>query len=455
MNAMDQYNAKKRTAEKAVQVVRSGDWVEYTFGHGIPQALDRALAARQSELRDVKIRWMLALRPLAVVTADPGNEAFTFMCWHFSGLDRRLCDQGLVHYIPLLYRNKPRHYRQSLEVDVCMLATPPMDKHGYFNFSLFNSSTRAMVEKARTVIVEVNEKLPVCLGGREENVHISEVDFVVEGESPDLVELPRLAPTEVDKTIARLIVEQMSDGSTIQFGIGGMPDTIGRMLCDSDLKDLGMHTEMLVDAFLDLFEAGKLTNRCKSIDRGKGAFSFAVGGKGSVRVGRPQPRPGLLPGRLHQRPGRDRRQRQRGGHQQLRRGGPVRPDQLGVVGPAPDQRYGGQLDFTTGAYMSRGGKAFVCMSSTYTDKKTGEMRSRVVPTLEVGSIVTGPRSQSPYIVTEYGIANLHGRSTWERAERVIEIAHPQFREELIREAQRMGVWRRSNKAEPATTSGIE
>ena len=252
VNAMDQYNAKKRTAEEAVQVVRSGDWVEYTFGHGIPQALDRALAARKGELRDVKIRWMLALRPLAVVTADPENEAFTFMCWHFSGLDRRLCDQGLVHYIPLLYRNKPRHYRESLEVDVCMLATPPMDRHGYFNFSLYNSSTRAMVEKARTVIVEVNEKLPVCLGGREECVHISEVDFVVEGESPDLVELPRLTPTEVDKTIARLIVEQMRDGSTIQFGIGGMPDTIGRMLCDSDLKDLGMHTEMLVDAYLDL-----------------------------------------------------------------------------------------------------------------------------------------------------------------------------------------------------------
>ena len=140
MNVMDEYDAKKRTAEEAVRVVRSGDWVEYTFGHGIPQALDQALAARKGELSDVKLRWMLALRPLAVVTADPENEAFTFMCWHFSGLDRRLCDQGLVHYIPLLYRNKPRHYRESLEVDVCMLATPPMDKHGYFNFCLLYTS---------------------------------------------------------------------------------------------------------------------------------------------------------------------------------------------------------------------------------------------------------------------------------------------------------------------------
>ena len=131
----------------------------------------------------------------------------------------------------------------------------------------------------------------------------------------------------------------MRDGSTIQFGIGGMPDTIGRMLCDSDLKDLGMHTEMLVDAYFDLFEAGKLTNRCKNIDRGKGVFAFSVGGRTPVRMGRPQPGPGLLPGGLHQRPVRHRGQRQCGGHQQLRGGGPLRPGELRIVRPAPDQRH--------------------------------------------------------------------------------------------------------------------
>lgn len=447
MNAMDQYHAKMRTADQAVQVVRSGDWVEYTFGHGIPQALDQALAARKGELRDVKIRWMLALRPLAVVAADPENDAFTFMCWHFSGLDRRLCDQGLVHYIPLLYRNKPRHYRESLEVDVCMLATPPMDKHGYFNFSLYNSSTRAMVEKAKTVIVEVNEKLPVCLGGREECVHISEVDFVVEGESPDPAVLPRLAPTDVDRTIAGLIVDQMRDGSTIQFGIGGMPDTIGRMICESDLKDLGMHTEMLVDAYLDLHEAGKLTNRGKNIDRGKGAFAFSIGGEGLYEWADRNPGLASYPVDYTNDPAVI-----AANDNVVAINNCVEVDLFGQInsessGLRQISGTGGQLDFTTGAYMSRGGKAFVCMSSTFTDKKTGEMHSRVVPTLDVGSIVTGPRSQSPYIVTEYGIANLHGRSTWERAERVIEIAHPQFREELIAEAQRMGVWRRSSKVE--------
>jgi acyl-CoA hydrolase len=268
----------------------------------------------------------------------------------------------------------------------------------------------------------------------------------VEGESPDLVELPRLAPTEVDKTIAGLVVEQMRDGSTLQFGIGGMPDTIGRMICGSDLKDLGMHTEMLVDAYLDLHESGKLTNQCKSIDRGKGAFAFSIGGKGLYEWADRNPGLASYPVDYTNDPAVI-----AANDNVVAINNCVEVDLFGQVnsessGLRQISGTGGQLDFTTGAYMSRGGKAFVCMSSTYTDKKTHEIHSRVVPTLAVGSIVTGPRSQSPYIVTEYGIANLHGRSTWERAERVIAIAHPQFRDALVRDAQRMGVWRRSNKA---------
>jgi butyryl-CoA:acetate CoA-transferase len=445
VNVVEEYASKKRTAEEAVKLIRSGDWVEYTFCHGIPTALDHALAARKDELDDVKIRWMLALRPLEVVKADPEQQTFTFSCWHFSGLDRKYFDQGMVHYCPMIYRSKPRHYREHLEVDVCMVATPPMDKHGYFNFSLFNSATRAQVEKAKTVIVEVNENLPVCLGGRDECVHISEVDAVVEGPNPSLVELPRLAPTDVDKAIARLIVEQMRDGSTIQFGIGGMPDTIGRMLCESDLKDLGMHTEMLVDAYFDLFDGGKLTNRCKNIDRGKGTFAFCVGGRSLYEWADGNPGLASYPVDYTNDPcviaAND---------NVVAINGCVEVDLYGQVnsesaGTRQISGTGGQLDFTTGAYMSRGGKAFLCLASTYTDKKTGQLHSRVRPTLPGGSTVTTPRSQSPYIVTEFGIADLHGRSTWERAERVIEIAHPQFREELVREAQKMKIWKRSNK----------
>ncbi len=445
MNMFDEYNHKKRTPEEAVQVIRSGDWVEYSMGHGIPPALDHALAARKYELNDVKIRGMLALRPLEIVKADPKGESFTYMSWHFGGIERRLHDAGSCFYNPLLYRRKPLHYRATLEVDVVMVAVTPMDKHGYFNFSLHNSATRAMIEKAKTVIVEVNEKLPVVFGGREECVHISEVEFVVEGDNLDLPELPRIQATEVDKEVARLIVEQIVDGSTIQLGIGAMPDAVGRMICESDLKDLGMHTEMLTDAYMDLHLAGKLTNRRKNVDQGKGVFTFSVGTKALYDWADRNPGLASYPVNYTNDP-----DVMALNDNLITINNCVEVDLFGQVnaessGLRQISGTGGQLDFCTGAYLSRGGKGFICLSSTYTGKKTGEVCSRIVPTLSEGSAVTDPRSQTPYLVTEYGIANLIGRSTWERAARIINIAHPRFREGLIREAEKMKIWRRSCK----------
>jgi butyryl-CoA:acetate CoA-transferase len=445
MNVFEEYKRKKRTPDEAVRVVESGDWVEYTMGHGIPPALDRALAARKGEVCDVNIRGMLVLRPLQVVEVDPENESFTYNSWHFSGIERRYYDKGAIFYNPLLYRNKPLHYRTTIDVDVAMVAVAPMDKHGYFNFSLQNSATSAMIEKAKTVIVEVNEKLPITLGGREEAVHISDVDFVVEGDHLDLPEFPRSPVTEVDKVVARLIVDELVDGSTIQFGIGGMPDTVGRLLCESDLKDLGMHTEMLVDAYLDLFLAGKLTNRRKNIDKGKGVWTFCVGTKALYEWADRNPGLASYPVDYTNSP-----QIAAANDNLVAINNCVEVDLFGQVnsessGLRQISGTGGQLDFCTSAYLSRGGKAFVCLSSTYTDKKTGEVRSRIVPTLPPGSAVTDPRSQTPYLVTEYGVANLSGRSMWERTERIIEIAHPSFRDELIREAGRMKIWRRSCK----------
>jgi len=300
-----------------------------------------------------------------------------------------------------------------------------------------------MVEKAKTVIVEVNEKLPVVLGGREESVHISEVDFVVEGDNLDLPELPRLQATEVDKEVARLIVEQIVDGSTIQLGIGAMPDAVGRMICESDLKDLGMHTEMLTDAYMDLYLAGKLTNRRKNVDQGKGVFTFSVGTKALYDWADRNPGLASYPVNYTNDP-----DVMALNDNLITINNCVEVDLFGQVnaessGLRQISGTGGQLDFCTGAYLSRGGKGFICLSSTYTDKKTGEFFSRIVPTLSDGSAVTDPRSQTPYLVTEYGIANLIGRSTWERAERIINIAHPRFREGLIREAEKMKIWRRS------------
>lgn len=447
MSFMDEYRQKLRTPEEAVKVIKSGDWVDYDFGHAHPVALDKALAARKDELRDIKVRGTLALRPLEIVNVDPQREVFTYSSWHFSGYERKLHDQGLCNYIPMIYRNKPLFYRKSLEVDVAMISVTPMDKHGYFNFSLTNSASRAITEKAKIVIVEINEKLPRALGGREECIHISEVDYIVEGDNPDLPVLPPAGPTEIDKKIARFIVDEIEDGSTIQLGIGGMPNTVGTLIAESDLKDLGCHTEMLVDAYLAMYKAGKLTNKHKNIDTGRGAWTFCVGSKDLYEWVDDNPGLASYPVSYTNAP-----------HVMAQNDKMVTINncvEVDLFGQASSESAGtrqisgtgGQLDFLTGGYMSNGGKSFICFTSTYTDKKTGEVKSRVVPTLPPGETVTDPRTQAHYLVTEWGKADLAGRSTWERAERIINIAHPDFHEELIKAAEKMNIWRRTNKIE--------
>ena len=279
MNFIFEYQQKLRKPDEAVMTVKSGNWVDYNFGLSMPVLLDKALAARKNELKDIKVRGMLALRSLEIVEKDLEREVFTYSSWHFSGYERNLHDRGLCSYIPMLYRNKPDLYRKHLEVDVAFISVAPMDQYGNFNFALSNSASKAILEKANTVIVEVNQKLPRALGGREEFINISEVDIIVEGENPDIVEVKTTCANEVDEKVASYIVNEIVDGSTIQLGIGGMPNAVGQMIAKSDLKNLGMHTEMLVDAYLDLYKNGKLTNKNKNIDRDKGVWSFCMGSK--------------------------------------------------------------------------------------------------------------------------------------------------------------------------------
>lgn len=445
MKFASEYQAKLRSAEKAVEVVRSGQWVDYGFGLGQPILLDAALARRKDELRDVKIRGTLALAPRQVVAVDPDREVFTYSSWHFGGYERKLHDADLCNYIPMTYRNMPRYYRNTLQVDVAMVTVAPMDKHGFFNFSLTNSATRAILETAKTVIVEINENLPVALGGQEECIHISEVDFIVEGNNPKLTELPAAQPDEVDQRVARLIVDEIVDGATIQLGIGGMPNAVGNLIAESDVKDLGMHTEMLVDAYLAMYEKGKLTNRRKEHNRGKGTWTFCVGTKKLYDWVDHNPGLAAYPVDYTNEPAVI------AAHDNfISVNNCVEVDLYGQIssessGPRQISGTGGQLDFVTGAYASRGGKSFICFRSTYTEKQDNRLCSRVVPTLPDGGAVTAPRSQAHYLVTEWGKVILAGCSTWERAERIISIAHPDFRDDLIKEAEQLKIWRRSNK----------
>lgn len=345
----------------------------------------------------------------------------------------------------MIYRNKPKYYRNCLEVDIAMLTVTPMDNHGYFNFSLSNSATKAILEKAKTVIVEVNEKLPKALGGREECVHISEVDYIIEGDNKEPVELRPGEPGETDKKIARYIVSEIRDGSTIQLGIGNMPNAVGRMLAQSNLKDLGMHTEMLVDAYLDLYTKGRLTNRAKKIDKGKGVWSFCLGSKELYDWVNNNPGLASYPVDYTNSPEIMSRNARL-----VTINNCIEVDLYGQAssessGTRQISGTGGQLDFVTGGFISQGGKSFICLTSTYQDKQSGQLKSRIVSNLPAGEIVTDPRTQIHYLVTEWGMANLAGRSTWERAELIINLAHPDFREQLIKTAELRKMWRRSNK----------
>ena len=437
------YQSKLTTAEEAVKVIKSGDWVDYAWGPVHPVALDRALAARKEELEDVKVRggttlWM----PAICEDADAGDH-FAWHSWHCSGVDRKIMKKGMGWFMPMRYSELPRFYRENLDpVDVVMMQVPPMDSHGNFSFSVAASHLWEMCRRAKCIIFEVNKNLPVVRGLFKTEWNIRDVTMVVEGENPRLAQLTDVPPTEVDRKVADLIVEQIPNGACLQLGIGGMPNTVGALIADSDLKDLGVHTEMYVDAFVDIARAGKITGARKNLDRGRQVFAFAIGtDKLYQYVDR---NPDLMSAPV------DYTNDVRVIAQLdnfISINNIVDLDLFGQLnaesaGTRHISGTGGQLDFVMGAYASQGGKSFICLSSTVTGKD-GQVRSRIVPTLAEGSICTDPRSTVQYLVTEYGMVNLKGMNTWQRAEKIISIAHPDFREELIKAAERMHIWRRS------------
>ncbi|MBO4838185.1 MAG: butyryl-CoA:acetate CoA-transferase [Lachnospiraceae bacterium] len=445
-NWAEMYQQKLTSAEEAVKVVKSGDWVDYGWVTGHPVALDEALAARLPELEDIKFRGGIALWEPAVFKVPDAGKHMCWNSWHMGGLERRAVDKGFAFYNPLRYSELPRYYREHIAPpDVAMIQVAPMDRHGYFSFGPNASHLAAVCETAKYVIVEVNRNMPRCIGTTEAEVHISKVDAIVEGNNPPLGQIPSGgAPTDVDVAVAKLIVEQIPDGACLQLGIGGMPNTVGAMIAESDLKDLGVHTEMYVDAFVDMAMAGKITGSKKNIDRGRQVYAFGAGTQKMYDYLDSNPELMAAPVNYTN---DDRVIAQIDNFISINNA--VNVDLFcQVASESSGLRHisgaGGQLDFVLGAYLSKGGKSFICLSSTFTDKK-GNLQSRILPTLAEGTVVTDARPNVMYVVTEYGCVNLKGLSTWERAEALISIAHPQFREELIRSAEAMKIWRRSNK----------
>lgn len=439
----DEYQKKLVSADEAARAVQSGDWVEYGFGINSAYDFDEALSRRKYELRDVKIRCDIGAYPHFTAEADPSGEHFTWNSWHVAGQDKKYIGKNL-YYIPMKFHENPMMTRKDCEpTNVAVIMVTPMDKHGYFNFGGSAVNGCALMETAKTIILEVNQNMPRCLGGNQEAIHITQADYIIEGNNHPIMTLGSSAPSEEEIKIARFIIEKLYDGNCIQLGIGGTPNAVGKMVAESDLKHLGVHTEMYVDAYLEMFKAGKITGARKNIDKYKQVYSFAMGSQELYDY--IDDNPGLAsysvdytnnPWVIAQI------------DDFVSINACIEVDLFGQVcsesvGTRHISGTGGQLDFVEGAYKSKNGQSFICLPSTIELK--GQISSRIKPILSPGAIVTSPRTATHMLVTEYGITSLKGKSTWERAEALISIAHPQFRDELIKEAAGMKIWRQSNK----------
>ncbi len=447
MDMTKMYQEKLVSAEKAASVVKSGDWVDYGWTTGIPVAVDKEIAKRLPELHDVNFRGGILMWVPEIFKIENPAEHITWNSWHMGGIERKAIKEGFSFYSPMRYCELPRFYRDGNmpQPDVAIIQVTPMDEHGYFNFGPNASHLAAVCETAKCVIVEVNKNMPYCFGGSEADIHISNVDMIVEGDNPPIACMGAGGPaTEVDKAVANLIVEEIPNGACLQLGIGGMPNAVGALIAESDLKDLGVHTEMYVDAFVDIANAGKITCAKKNIDKGRQTYAFGAGTQklydyldhnpGCMSQSVDYTNDPYVVGQIDN---------------FISINNAVDIDLFGQVnaesaGTKHISGTGGQLDFVMGAYLSKGGKSFICMSSTF-QPKGQPMQSRIRPTLAEGSIATDTRTTIMYLVTEYGKVNLKGLNTWQRAEAIISVAHPDFRDQLIAEAEKMHIWRRSNR----------
>jgi acyl-CoA hydrolase len=428
---------KRITPNEAAGLVKPGMWLDYGATLSQPDVFDAALAKRRGELHNVRIRACLTMRPRAVLEVDPEGTVFHWVNLHFSGYDRKMHDLGRSNYLPLNLGEVPDYYRRFIEpVDILVIKARPMDAAGNFNLSAAIVWLRAIIERAKTIIIEETTSLPHVMG-EGVSIHRDEVDYVIKGDNQPVPELPNPAPTDVDKAVAQLIINEIEDGACLQIGIGGMPNAVCSLLKDSNARNLGIHTEMLTDGIIDLYHSGLITGSQKTLNPGKLVCTFALGSKYLYDAIDNNPDIEFHAVDYTNLP-----------HNIMQNDRVVainNTTQMDLTGQAASETAGhrhltgtgGQAQFARGAYASKGGKSFICLSSTY--ERNGKRVSRISTSLTPANVVTTTRADMMYVVTEYGIANLKGKCVAERARAMINLAHPDFRETLEREAYENGL----------------
>ena len=425
------------TLEKALDLVKDGDHIVA----GMAASEGRSFFMRLHEVADriehVTIDNCLPMYPYPYLTDPVYKEKFTVNSWFFSADLRRAFKHGNISFIPnqLHFAGKRRldHVRPNIYVGNC---TPP-DKHGFVSLSLSNVYEKHVLERADLVILEINPHLPRTFGDLE--VHERDIDYFVQVDY-DAPELPDTEPNEKDMKIGAFIADYIEDGDCIQLGIGGIPNAVALALMDK--KDLGVHTEMLTTGFMKLFKNGAVTNKKKTLHRGKMVAAFALGTRELYDFIDENPAVMLLDGNYVNDPmviGQN--------DNQVSINTTIEVDLTGQccsesIGPIQFSGTGGQTDTATGAQRAKNGRSFIALYSTANVKNpaTGEREiiSKIVPTLKVGAAVSLSRNDVDYVVTEYGAARLRGTTIQERVRRLIAIAHPDFRAMLEEEAKKLG-----------------
>ena len=428
MNWKELYADKICTPEEAVSHIHSGDRVVVAHASGEPKLLTDAMVENAKALgyRDVEVVHMIAMGNAGYCTPEMSGH-FRHNGLFLGGPTRAAVEEGRGDFTPVFFSEVPQLFRTRLHVNVALFQVSEPDENGYCSYGISCDYTKPCAEAADMRIAQVNSKMPRVLG--DNFIHISRLDYIV-AQDTDLIELAPPKIGEVQQRIGEHVASLVQDGDCLQLGIGAIPDAV--LLFLKDKKDLGIHSEMVSDGVVELMEAGVITNRRKQWEKGKSVATFLMGTKRLYDFADNNPDIELLPVDIVNDP----RIICKNDHM-VSINSCVEVDMMGqvcaeAVGLRQISGVGGQVDFVRGAKMSRGGRSIMAVPST----AAKGMVSRIVPLLSGGAAVTTSRCDVDYIVTEYGIAQLHGRTLKERAQQMIGVAAPQFREALIKEFER-------------------
>ncbi len=432
MDPMELYRQKRVTIPEAVGMVQSGQQIGVAIAASEPPGLLEELGRQWERLQDVTTWVCLPMRAYEYAVNPQMNGHFFVENWFYGAPDRKVHTQGRMSYIPnnLHRASTDKLLASGGKLNVFWGTATPPDRRGYLSLSLGLVIEKQLIEAADLVVLEINENLPYTLGDTQ--VHISDVDYVVENHVP-LFQLPAAEPSEAEQAIGGYIAELIEDGSTLQLGIGGIPNAITPFLMKR--RDLGVHTEMFTDGMVDLYEAGVVTNKRKTLWKGKMVGAFALGTQKLYDFVDMNLGVEFQQGRVTNDPfviGQN--------YKMISVNTALQVDIFGQVcsqsiGYRHFSGTGGQLDTHRGAQLSAGGRGIIALRST---AKDGQI-STIVPVLAEGAEVTVPSQDVDTIVTEYGVAELRGRCVRDRMAALVKIAHPDFRDWLREEAHRLGI----------------